>query len=217
MDMVCAPLAFIEGLGGMEMMLIFVLVLVLFGGNKLPEFARGLGKTIREFKKAAAGVEDEFKRALEEDERKQNLAQLPPASTTPPTTPPLRDPAGPDATYHPDEYHDHDYHADETYGGGVETKPAVTTPATGTGAVPEAPAANQNAATDGAVSSTTSPEQTLAGATTTDADAGPSANPEIPAIASTSADGAAPALPAGNPSPKPPPPAPAAGNNPLPS
>ena len=119
MDMVCAPLAFIEGLGGMEMMLIFVLVLVLFGGNKLPEFARGLGKTIREFKKAAAGVEDEFKRALEEDERKQHLAQLPPATTTPPATPALRDPAGPDATYHPDEYHDHDYHADETYGGGV--------------------------------------------------------------------------------------------------
>ena len=35
------------------MVLIFVIVLVLFGGQKLPEFARGLGKSIREFKKAA--------------------------------------------------------------------------------------------------------------------------------------------------------------------
>ena len=49
-------LAFIEGLGGMEMLLIFVIVLMLFGGDKLPEFARGLGKTMREFKKAASGV-----------------------------------------------------------------------------------------------------------------------------------------------------------------
>ena len=36
-----------------------LIVLVLFGGQKLPEFARGLGKSIREFKKAAAGVEEE--------------------------------------------------------------------------------------------------------------------------------------------------------------
>src|SRR5688500_6806577 len=76
MDMGCASLAFIDGLGGPEMVLIFVIVLVLFGGQKLPEFARGLGKSIREFKKAAAGVEEEFKRALEEDERKSATAKL---------------------------------------------------------------------------------------------------------------------------------------------
>ena len=74
--MVCASLAFIDGLGGPEMVLIFVIVLVLFGGQKLPEFARGLGKSIREFKKAAAGVEEEFKRALEEDERKNSTPKL---------------------------------------------------------------------------------------------------------------------------------------------
>ncbi|MEX2045022.1 MAG: twin-arginine translocase TatA/TatE family subunit, partial [Opitutus sp.] len=66
-----STLAFIEGLGGPEMVMIFVVVLLLFGGHKLPEFARGLGKTMREFKKAASGVEEEFKRALEEDERKK--------------------------------------------------------------------------------------------------------------------------------------------------
>lgn len=83
MDMLCAPLAFIDGLGGPEMMLIFVIVLVLFGGQKLPEFARGLGKSIREFKKAAAGVEEEFKRALDEDERKTTAAKLAAAPTEP--------------------------------------------------------------------------------------------------------------------------------------
>ena len=67
-------LAFIDGLGGPEMLVILLLILVLFGGDKLPEFARSLGKTMREFKKAASNVEDEFKRALEEDERKKNAA-----------------------------------------------------------------------------------------------------------------------------------------------
>src|SRR5436190_20686963 len=84
MDMVCASLAFIDGLGTPEMMLIFVIVLVLFGGQKLPEFARGLGKSMREFKKAAAGVEEEFKRAMEEDDKKKAAtAALPPPAPTP--------------------------------------------------------------------------------------------------------------------------------------
>ncbi len=77
MDFLSPNLAFIEGLGGPEMVLILVIVLVLFGGDKLPDFARGLGKSIREFKKAATGVEEEFKRALEEDAQKKS---------TPPTT-----------------------------------------------------------------------------------------------------------------------------------
>jgi TatA/E family protein of Tat protein translocase len=57
--------AIIDGIGGPEMVLIFLLVLLLFGGKKLPDFARGLGKSVREFKRAAAGVEDEIKRAID--------------------------------------------------------------------------------------------------------------------------------------------------------
>jgi sec-independent protein translocase protein TatA len=76
MDTFSSTLAFMDGLGAPEMVLIFVIVLILFGGQKLPEFARGLGKSIREFKKAAAGVEEEFKRALEEDERRAAQAKL---------------------------------------------------------------------------------------------------------------------------------------------
>jgi TatA/E family protein of Tat protein translocase len=111
MDVFCASLAFIDGLGAPEMVLIFVLVLVLFGGQKLPEFARGLGKSIREFKKAAAGVEEEFKRALEEDERKHATPQLPPPAPDPdpvPATPVTdHDQGGPTTDpHHPDTYHD---------------------------------------------------------------------------------------------------------------
>ena len=39
------------GLGTQELMVILVIVLVLFGGSKLPEIARSLGKSMREFKK----------------------------------------------------------------------------------------------------------------------------------------------------------------------
>ena len=63
-------------------MVIFLLVLVFFGGEKMPEFARGLGKAIREFRKAASGVEQEFKRALEEEP-----AKTPPPATYPATSP----------------------------------------------------------------------------------------------------------------------------------
>ena len=102
-------LAFIDGLGGGEMGLIFIIVLVLFGGDKLPGFARGLGKAIREFKKAAAGVEDEFKRALEEEPKKDFPPQ--PAILPPTSTPALEAPTAEHYDgdeYHRDHYQDHE-------------------------------------------------------------------------------------------------------------
>ena len=44
------------GLGGPELIMIGVVVLLLFGGKKLPELMRGLGKGIKEFKNAKDGV-----------------------------------------------------------------------------------------------------------------------------------------------------------------
>lgn len=149
MDMVCAPLAFIDGLGAPEMMLIFILVLVLFGGDKLPGFARSIGKTLREFKKAAAGVEEEFKRALDEDERKQNQLKLTETATASPADPTLalNEPSGHDTAH---DHYDHDYHAHETTA--ESTAPAIDVTATPvvpasdaaivTEAGPMAPAAN---------------------------------------------------------------------------
>ena len=54
-------------IGGPELMLIMFIFLLLFGANKLPELAKGLGKSVREFKKAASSVENEVRRAMEEE------------------------------------------------------------------------------------------------------------------------------------------------------
>jgi len=50
-------------LGPTELIIIFAIILLLFGANKLPELARGLGKGIREFKDAQKEVTDEIKNA----------------------------------------------------------------------------------------------------------------------------------------------------------
>lgn len=72
-------LAFFDSLGGPEVMLILVVILIFFGGEKLPELARGMGKAIREFKKAASDVEQEFKRAMDEPPAKQESTLAKPA------------------------------------------------------------------------------------------------------------------------------------------
>ena len=51
-------------MGGGEVMLIVLAILLLFGGKKLPELARGLGKGIREFKDASEGVKREIHRNI---------------------------------------------------------------------------------------------------------------------------------------------------------
>lgn len=46
------------GFGTTELMIIFFIIVLLFGAKKLPELARGLGKGIKEFKNAAKEVEE---------------------------------------------------------------------------------------------------------------------------------------------------------------
>jgi sec-independent protein translocase protein TatA len=53
-------------IGGPELFLILLIIVILFGAKKLPELARGLGEGIREFRKAAHDVQDE----LEKDPKK---------------------------------------------------------------------------------------------------------------------------------------------------
>ncbi|MCC5919879.1 MAG: twin-arginine translocase TatA/TatE family subunit [Cyclobacteriaceae bacterium] len=55
-------LAFIGGLGGWEVLLIFMALLLLFGAKRIPELARGLGKGIREFKDATNEVKDSIEK-----------------------------------------------------------------------------------------------------------------------------------------------------------
>ena len=61
----------IFGLGGQEIFFVFIIVLLLFGGNKIPELMRGLGKGIKEFNSARANVEDELRKGMEEPEKKK--------------------------------------------------------------------------------------------------------------------------------------------------
>jgi sec-independent protein translocase protein TatA len=46
-------------IGGSELFLILLVILVFFGAKKLPELAKGLGQGIREFRKAAKDVQEE--------------------------------------------------------------------------------------------------------------------------------------------------------------
>ncbi len=56
-------------LGPWEIGLIILVVIILFGGKKLPELARGLGLGLKEFKKATREIKDEVKSAAEEVEK----------------------------------------------------------------------------------------------------------------------------------------------------
>ena len=68
---------FIGGIGTSEMMLILFALLLLFGGKKLPELMRGLGRGIRDFRDETASMtkqvkeaEDNFMRDLSDDTQK---------------------------------------------------------------------------------------------------------------------------------------------------
>ena len=55
-------------LGPWEIALVILAIIILFGGKKLPELARGLGLGLREFKKAKQEIKDEVKNVTDEVE-----------------------------------------------------------------------------------------------------------------------------------------------------
>lgn len=57
-------------LGGTEWLVIFFAVLLLFGGQKIPELMRGIGKGMREFNAARSNIELELKEGMREADRK---------------------------------------------------------------------------------------------------------------------------------------------------
>ena len=59
-------------IGSGELIVILCVVLLLFGGKKLPEFAKNLGKGIREFKNACYGIQEEEIPPVSLDPQKDN-------------------------------------------------------------------------------------------------------------------------------------------------
>ena len=73
-------------LGWNEILLILVVVLLLFGGKKIPELMRGLGKGIREFNDAKDNVRKEIEEGVaEKDRRTTDHTTAAPTATTAPT------------------------------------------------------------------------------------------------------------------------------------
>ena len=58
--------------GGSELFIIILFVIIFFGARKIPELARGLGKGIREFKKASKEVKDDIEEGVKTEEDKKN-------------------------------------------------------------------------------------------------------------------------------------------------
>ncbi len=65
-------------IGMPELIMIFVVVLLLFGAKKLPELARGVGKSMGEFKKAREEFEHEITRSAEEVRRDERTKETTP-------------------------------------------------------------------------------------------------------------------------------------------
>ena len=65
-----AHLLFIGGIGMQEVLLIALVVLLFFGGKKIPELMKGIGKGVRSFKEGMNNVEKEIEE-IKEPERKE--------------------------------------------------------------------------------------------------------------------------------------------------
>lgn len=78
------------GMGPMELMMILVLALIVFGPGKLPEIAGQVGRMVRDFRRTTSELSSEFSRtlSLEIEERKATQAPAPVAAETVPYEPP---------------------------------------------------------------------------------------------------------------------------------
>lgn len=58
--------------GAGEVVVIALIVLLLFGGKKIPELMKGIGKGVKSFKDGVKGIEDEINADVTKDEKKEN-------------------------------------------------------------------------------------------------------------------------------------------------
>ena len=67
--MTATSLLLIGGLGTPELIIILIVVLVLFGGKKIPELMRGLGVGVKNFKDGVNGIEEEINKEVNNDRK----------------------------------------------------------------------------------------------------------------------------------------------------
>lgn len=67
---ITAIFLFLGGVGFQEILLIGTVVLVLFGAKKIPEFMKGLGKGVKEFKEGISDLKSDVEKGLDPDDKK---------------------------------------------------------------------------------------------------------------------------------------------------
>jgi TatA/E family protein of Tat protein translocase len=70
-------LLFLESLGGGELLIILLFILIFFGSNKIPDLARGLGKGMREMKDAMQGVQSELRQTMNDVKKDADITEEP--------------------------------------------------------------------------------------------------------------------------------------------
>jgi sec-independent protein translocase protein TatA len=82
------------GIGGQELLVLFLVVLLLFGADRIPEVARALGKSIRDFKRAAGEIETEIQQVTKHKDLLSGGKQSKPGRGGAPSSPRPLDGAG---------------------------------------------------------------------------------------------------------------------------
>lgn len=62
-------------LGLPEIIIILVVILLIFGPRRLPEMAKGIGQSVREFRKGIRDMKDDFEEAVQEDDKKDKAVK----------------------------------------------------------------------------------------------------------------------------------------------
>jgi sec-independent protein translocase protein TatA len=62
-------------IGGQEIIVIAIIVLLLFGGKKIPELMHGLGRGVKSFKEGMSGIENEIKKEIPSEDLNRNEQQ----------------------------------------------------------------------------------------------------------------------------------------------
>ncbi|MBA3674994.1 MAG: twin-arginine translocase TatA/TatE family subunit, partial [Chitinophagaceae bacterium] len=69
--------------GGSEWILILLVVLLFFGGRKIPDLMRGIGRGVREFNDAKTNVKNEIEAGMSDKDKKEQEAKIQQAQVTP--------------------------------------------------------------------------------------------------------------------------------------